>query len=126
MKPFFIKGTDRTPEINFDNKSGSLSFKGRSYSHDTYDFYKPVNEWIDLYSKNLNDVTNFDIKVDYINSVSVKYLTNMIKKLLGANTKGKTIAVNWFYQADDEDDALELGMSLELEAGIKFNFIVIK
>ena len=124
MKAFFIKGTDKTPEINFDNKTGILLFKGRSYSHDTYDFYKPVNEWINTYAQNLNRVTVFDINVDYINSVSVKYLTNMIKKLVDSNTKGKVITVNWYYQADDEDDAFELGRSIEREAKIKFNYII--
>lgn len=125
MKPFFIKGTDRTPEIDFDNKSGKLVFKGRSYSHDTYDFYKPVNEWINLYSQNPANETTFDINVDYINSVSVKYLTNMIKKLVESNTKNKIINVNWFYQADDEDDAFELGKSIEREIRIRFNYVVL-
>lgn len=125
MKPFFIKGTDRTPEIDFDNKSGKLLFKGRSYSHDTYDFYKPVNEWISMYSQNLADETTFDINVDYINSVSVKYLTNMIKRLVESNSKNKIININWFYQADDEDDAFELGKSIEREIRIKFNYVVL-
>ncbi|MBA3971155.1 MAG: DUF1987 family protein, partial [Bacteroidetes bacterium] len=96
-----------------------------SYSHDTYDFYKPVCEWINVYSQNLNKTTTFDINVDYINSVSVKYLTNMIKKLVESNTKGRLIIINWFYQEEDEDDAFELGKSIEREAKIKFNYIVL-
>jgi hypothetical protein len=124
MKPLIILGTDKTPKINFDAKAGTLLFKGRSYSHDTYDFYKSVNEWVNEYAKNLRDVTVFEINVDYINSVSVKYLTNMIKKLVDSNTKGKTITINWHHAEDDEDDAYELGRSIERDAKIKFNYIV--
>jgi SiaC family regulatory phosphoprotein len=125
MKPLIIKGTDKTPHINFDASSGHLLFKGRSYAQETYDFYKPINEWINLYAQNLKDITVFDINVDYVNSVSVKYLTNMIKKLIEFNINGKTITVNWYHPADDEDDAYELGRSIEREAKIKFNYIVL-
>ncbi|MGZ4048589.1 MAG: DUF1987 domain-containing protein [Bacteroidia bacterium] len=124
MKPLIIKGTDKTPEINFDGKSGHLVFKGRSYSQDTYDFYKPINEWINEYAQDLRDVTIFDIDVEYVNSVSVKYLTNMIKKLIESNTRGKTITVNWYHLKDDEDDAYELGRSIERETKMKFNYII--
>jgi hypothetical protein len=125
MKPLIIHGTDKTPEVNFDASNGYLLFKGRSYSQDTYDFYKPINEWINTYAQNLKD-TVFDINVDYVNSVSVKYLTNMIKKLIEFNSRAKTITINWYHLPDDDDDAFELGKSIEREAKIKFNFILIK
>lgn len=125
MKPLIIKGTEKTPQVNFDAGNGHLLFKGRSYSHDTYDFYKPLNEWVNLYAQNLRDVTVFDINVDYINSVSVKYLANMIKNLFEFNTKGKTITINWYHMKEDEDDAYELGRSVEREIKIRFNYIVV-
>ena len=124
MKPLIIKGTTNTPDINFDNKTGKLSFKGRSFSHDTYDFYKSVNEWISNYAQNLRGPVEFNINVDYINSVSVKYLTNMIKKLIESNKDEKKITVNWFHLKEDEDDAYELGRSIERDTKIIFNYII--
>ena len=65
--------------------------------------------------------------MDYFHSVSVKYLTSIVKKIAQLEEAGKSIKIMWVHQADenDEDESYELGKSLEAEARIKFSFVEI-
>ena len=125
MEPLVIKGTEKTPEINFNAQTGKLFIGGRSYSSDAFDFYKPVTAWVNNYMQNPNAITLLDISVDYFHSVSVKYLTSIVKRLAQLHLEGKTIEVTWHHQPDqeDEDEAYDLGKSIESESKIKFKYI---
>lgn len=125
MEQLIIKGTEKTPEINFDSKSGKLYVGGRSYSSDTSDFYKVINDWLNNYIKNPNESTILEVHVDYFHSVSVKYLTSIVKKISQLVDSGKSVKVIWFHLADenDEDEAYELGKSIEAESKVKFDFV---
>ena len=128
MESLFVKGTDKTPEISFNSKAGILSFKGRSYSSDSYDFYRPINEWVNKYAQNPRENTLLEINVDYFNSVSVKYLSNLIKKLGDLSNNGKSVKINWFYSEEEEEDdneVFDLGKSIERETTIKFDYFII-
>ena len=59
MENLIIEATTYTPNINFDAVNGELSISGKSYPENTFEFYKPVNEWIIKYlettpTKNIN------------------------------------------------------------------------
>ncbi|MFL5766173.1 MAG: DUF1987 domain-containing protein [Bacteroidia bacterium] len=125
MEPLVIKGTEKTPEINFNAQTGKLYVGGRSYSSDAFDFYKPVTAWVNEYVTHPLEATAIDINVDYFHSVSVKYLTSIIKRLSLLQEQGKKIEVTWHHQPDqeDEDEAYDLGKSIESESRIKFRYI---
>ena len=127
MEQLIVKGTEKTPEINFNKQSGKLYISGRSYSSDTFDFYKPVTVWLNQYVQDPREITILEVNVDYFHSVSVKYLTSIVKKVAQLQESGKSIQVMWLHQKDenDEDEAYDLGKSIEAEAKIKFEFIQI-
>lgn len=127
MESLIIQGTEKTPEINFNSTTGRLFVGGRSYSSDAFDFYKPVNEWLNDYIQNPKDTTILEVNVDYFHSVSVKYLTTIVKKIAQLQEAGKSVKVLWLHQADenDEDESFELGKSIQVEAKIKFDFVEI-
>lgn len=127
MEQLIIKGTEKTPEINFDFDSGKIYISGRSYSSDAYDFYLPVNEWLNKYIQNPKETTILEVNVDYFHSVSVKYLTSIIKKMAQLQDAGKSVKVIWFHQFDenDEDESFDLGKSIELESKIKFEYVAL-
>ncbi len=127
MEQLIIKGTEKTPEINFDAITGKLSVGGRSYSSDAFDFYRPVNEWLNNYILNPSELTILEVNVDYFHSVSVKYLTTIVRKIAQLQETGKSIKVVWVHQSDenDEDESYELGKSIEAEAKIKFDYVEI-
>lgn len=127
MEKLIIQGTEKTPEINFDSASGKLFIGGRSYSSDAFDFYKPVNEWLNRYILSPQEKTSLEVNVDYFHSVSVKYLTSIVKKIAQLQDAGKAVQVQWMHQSDenDEDESFELGKSIQSEAKIKFDFVEI-
>jgi hypothetical protein len=125
MESLIIKGTEKTPEINFDAQAGKLYIGGRSYSSDAFDFYKPVTAWVSNYVNDPRELTSIDINVDYFHSVSVKYLTSIIKRLSQLHEQGKKVEITWHHQPDqeDEDEAYDLGKSIEAESKVKFRYV---
>ena len=43
---YFIKGTDETPEINFDKAGNCLKISGVSMPENALDFYLPAISWL--------------------------------------------------------------------------------
>ena len=97
MESLIIPGTQETPDINFDSLSGKFTIVGRSYASDTLGFYKPINAWIEEYLNDPQVSTILEINVDYFHSVSVKFLTNLIKQLSELRGKNKILYVNGFF-----------------------------
>lgn len=125
MELFYIPGTHDTPEIKFDNTTGKFSIIGRSYPSDTPEFYQPVNTWLNKYVLNPNKTIVLEINVEYFHSVSVKFLTNIIKKLISLNSNEVSVSVVWYYEEDD-DDNIDLGRSIERDTHFKFNYVILE
>lgn len=125
MEQLIVKGTEKTPSINFNSQTGKLQIGGRSYSSDAFEFYKPVNDWLNKYIENPNESTILEVNVDYFHSVSIKYLTTIIKKIAQLQENSKAVKVIWFHQSDenDEDESFDLGKSIEGETKVKFEFV---
>jgi len=99
METLVIEGTDDTPKITLDKKSGLFEISGRSLSEDSVEFYKPVLEWINHYAKDPNPTTVFVFKLEYSNTASSK----LIQDIMNALEKIKGIKIIWYYQEEDED-----------------------
>ena len=125
METLIIAGTEKTPDVNFNNITGKLCIGGRSYASDTYEFYFPIINWVNLYLQKPAEKTVLEIKLDYFHSVSVKYLTNMIKKLAQLKEENKSFQVTWCYTEEDDDESCDLGKNIERELNIKFEFMQI-
>ena len=124
MEKLFIQGTQETPEVKFDPATGKLSITGRSYGSDMPDFYKELSKWVDKYVLNAETDTVLEINIDYLHSVSVKFLTKMIRELNRITKFKKKFKVIWHYEEDD-DENLDLGKSIQAETGVDFEFVII-
>jgi len=104
MKTLFIRGTDDTPEINFDQTSSSLFIRGSSFPENTYNFYEPIFSWLKDFLDNpeFSDL-GLHLDLNYYNSSSSKVFMNLFHLLDGYFKSGKRLAVNWYYDPDDED-----------------------
>jgi hypothetical protein len=109
MENLNIEATKYTPKIDLDFDKGILEFKGKSYPENTFEFYKPIQEWISEYFETCKDKkteVNFDI--NYLNSSSIKFFYDLFDTLESAQEGCPDLKVQWFY--DEEDDmALETG-----------------
>jgi hypothetical protein len=103
MKDLVIKGEAKTPTINFNFGSGELLISGRSIPENSVEFYEPVISWLDDYKSSNGGALKTDIKLEYFNTSSSKCILDLFKKLEELKEVGKDIAINWFYEEDDED-----------------------
>lgn len=122
MKPLKIEGKQDIPFVELDDQKGKFEISGRSFPEDAVEFYKPVMDWISLYSEGVEGRTVFDFKMDYISTASSKAILDVMFLLESLSKKGKEVVIRWFYFADDEDME-ESGLEYEEIVNVKFEHI---
>ncbi len=115
-----IKGTSKTPEIDF--KPGMISISGRSIPEDTIAFYKPILGWVENYVSRPEATTEVNFKIEYINSGSNRFLYSILKLLEDSYSNGNGLVVNWFYE-DDDDIIKNLGYDFKSLFKIPINLV---
>ena len=122
MDSIFIEGTPKTPNIDFDHGKGSLLLKGRSIPENSIEFYKPLVDWLDAYSRSPKPRTVCDVQLEYFNTSSSKCLLDLFKKMELMSTGGNEVIINWYYEEDDED-MLEAGEDYQSIINVPFKMI---
>lgn len=98
-----IKGTSKTPEVNFIAETGKLEITGRSIPENSYQFYEPLLTWLDEYAKEPQENTVLSFQLDYFNTSSSMYILGILKKLEKIFLADNLVKVRWIYELDDED-----------------------
>lgn len=124
MGPLVIEGTAKTPSIRFDAETGLLEIKGRSIPENSIDFYKPLIDWLDRYSRGVKSKTALHVQLEYFNTSSSKCILDVFKKLEAIRMAGNETAVLWHYERDDED-MLEAGEDYAGIINVPFRMIEI-
>ncbi len=120
MEPLLIESTNRTPLISL-SPSGKFKIHGRSIHENPVKFFEPVIDWMDNYVLKPEETTVFDIKLEYFNSSSQRFILDVLR-ILTDNLEGKKLIINWYYESGD-DDLLERGQYYESILNKKFNLI---
>jgi len=113
-----IEGTRLTPFVSIE--PGKIEIKGRSIPEDSFDFYNPVFNSIKDYLKNADGKTEIHFHLEYINSGSKKFITNILSVCNDSYQGGKNIVIQWHYDFDDES-MQELGNDLRSMIQIPFH-----
>ncbi len=108
MKSLIIENTPNTPKVEFLADRGVLKLEGRSIPENPEEFYVKLIKWLKKYYKKRKGDTFFYISYEYINSGSTKSLLELLKLVNDFHEQGKTTAVKWFYEEEDES-IFELG-----------------
>jgi hypothetical protein len=124
MESLLIEGTAKTPSIKFDPNSGLIEIKGRSIPENSIEFYKPMVDWLEKYSKSPKPQTKVNIQLEYFNTSSSKCILDVFKKLEEIHKSNNQVVINWYYEEDDED-MLEAGEDYESIIRIPFKMIEI-
>lgn len=104
------------PGIIYYPENNILEISGRSIPENPELIFRRLDEWITAhFDKNPSLAAN--IKLEYINSGSSKYLYEILKKLTAYGHSGKHVTLKWLYEEDDEA-MLELGEHYRDTAGI--------
>ena len=120
-----ISSTNNTPEVILDPK-GIIKLTGQLIPENAEDFFKPIEKWIDEYFNNPSEITSVEIRIEYINSASTKYLLYIIHKIIHFHLKNnkKKFVINWYYN-DEDEDMLGKGRFFSSDLDVPFNFIKI-
>ena len=121
MERIQLEGSKKTPEIIFD-PSGAIQITGRSIHEDPAKFFDPLLAWVEDYLSSPEDVTTVNIKLEYFNSGSAKYILNILQLLATVENLNKQLQINWHYEEGD-DDILERGEYYASILDTNFNFI---
>ncbi|MBK7555818.1 MAG: DUF1987 domain-containing protein [Flavobacteriales bacterium] len=125
MAPIKIEGTPKTPSVNFEESTGILELRGRSIPENSIEFYKPLIDWIDRYSRTAQQATVLRVQLEYFNTSSSKCILDLFKKLEQVRSAGNDVSVLWHYEAEDED-MLEAGEDYQAIINIPFKMIQIE
>lgn len=108
MENLELEGSKYTPEIHLNAQTGVIEMKGKSYPENTFDFYKPVMEWMEQYfDGNAQEKTVINMEIVYFNSSSSKLFFDFFDLIEEVN-ESHTIEINWIYDEENES-ALEAG-----------------
>ncbi len=124
MEPISIEGTAKTPTVKFDAGTGIMEIKGRSIPENSIEFYKPLVDWLDEYSRGPKELTQVNVQLEYFNTSSSKCILDVFKKLEAIQKGKQEVIVNWYYEEDDED-MLEAGEDYESIIRVPFKMIEI-
>ena len=120
MSNIYTKGTLKTPEVKLNN-NGELSLYGVSMGETVENFYKPIFEWVDVFSLTNPERINLILSFEYLNTPSVHLIVKLINKISLFKKAGTNINITWQYEEDDES-IFELGEDIEISSKSKFTF----
>lgn len=128
MKSLIIRPTEDSPEIMFDFDANKFFISGKSRPENTGKFFTPVLNWFGEFQKNVSVETTqntnltFDFKLEYFNSISAKYIADIILIIKDLIDQGHKISIKWHYPNQD-DDMLEVGKEFSDMVELNFEFI---
>jgi len=107
MNDLNIESTKYTPQIVTNLQNGTIDIIGKSYPENTFEFYRPLMDWIEEYFKSPNSKTTVNMEIIYFNSSSSKLLFDLFD-LLEEHRDLSGIIINWIYDSENES-AVEAG-----------------
>jgi hypothetical protein len=124
MQNLNIEQTKYTPDISLNAENGIISMVGKSYTENTFDFYKPVMDWMETYfDGNAKDETVINMEIIYFNSSSSKLFFDFFD-LVEESSSDNSIEINWIYDEENES-ALEAGEDFKEDfESLTFNLVV--
>lgn len=116
MQELHLSRTSKTPEV-YCNPEGIIRIIGRGI--DVKSEPQELTRWINEYVTNPAETTNVYIAFEYINSVRVRTLFDLLKALIGIRSR---VTIHWYYEFDDLD-MQERGVHLSNALNYPMEFI---
>lgn len=103
MENIEIEPTSTTPRISFRPAEGYFEISGKSLPENSFEFYKPLLDYIEAYAEKPGAETSLIFRLQYFNTSSTSHFLRMIKKFEKIQNEGRPARVLWYYDEDDED-----------------------
>jgi hypothetical protein len=135
MRILNIEPTIKSPKIIFDPKNFIFEMEGSSRPENVRDFYYPIIETLKRFYESIieNDelekfssrVFKYNFKLEYFNSSSAKFISDILLIIDKYNKKGFINKIYWYFE-DRDDDMIEVGEDFSELINVPFNFVMIK
>ncbi|WP_462379528.1 biofilm regulation phosphoprotein SiaC [Pseudomonas sp. Marseille-QA0892] len=102
MKDFAIAGTQSSPAIEGNWERGVLAMQGDSYPENSYEMFRQVFDWIEVYLAEAGRPLLLDLNLLYLNTSSIKAMMDIFDQLEAAHQAGQPVAVKWHYDKQNE------------------------
>ncbi|MCK4662339.1 MAG: DUF1987 domain-containing protein [Bacteroidales bacterium] len=103
MKILTRDSTRETPKILLDKNNNKFEFEGKSRPENVMQFYEPIFNWLEEYSKSPNEQTYVHMNLEYFNTSSAKAILEILRILKELHDSGNDVKIIWYYHEDDED-----------------------
>ena len=117
-----IGGTEQTPHVILDKEESIFKMEGFSFPDTPFVFYADLIDWFKEYCQAPNEETHFVFAFLYVNSTSVKFIHDMLKRMDALIAEGRKARVTWMINPDDEDIE-QLGQELKGLHKIPFQIV---
>ena len=122
MKCLSIKGAQNTPKVRLCAKKGLIEISGRSAPRNSYEFYQPIVDWLEEYSKAPKPKTSVNINFNFFDTGSSRCFIDVLLILQNVHNINQGVEIKWYYDIDD-DEMLESGYDFESITRIPFKMI---
>lgn len=102
MESLRLQASEDTPLIDFNIETGVFMVSGRALPEDAHEFFTPIEKWVQNYLETPLDSTTLEMRIDYFNSASTRYIFNILMSFEDLVDAGKDVRIIWYYKADDE------------------------
>jgi hypothetical protein len=100
-KPIRIESSLSSPKIVLDYENREFEFSGRCMPENIHEFFSPILDWFEAFSKHPKSDCVFRFSLDYFNTASSKIIIRILKVLKDINDP--SVYVQWNYKVYDED-----------------------
>jgi len=97
-----IESTQSTPAILADAQRGVVEMRGDSYPENSFELFSPLVAWIERFLKEGSRPLTLELQLLYLNTSSVKAMMDIFDMLEEAHRAGRQVAVNWYYDEQNE------------------------
>ena len=122
MNDLHLEASQSTPSIKATVASGVVELRGDSYPENSFEFFEPLNSWIDGFLATSQQPIRLELYLLYLNTSSVKVMMDIFDALEAAHGRGRSVAVVWFYDGDNERIA-ELAEEFKEDCTFPFEII---
>ena len=95
-----IPAAKTMPRVLF--KDGVLTIEGRSIPQESSPFFAPLLKALNEYSFAPMDETVVELRLEYLNSDSMRSLMNILTIMEKIYAGGRNVIVNWYYTNEDD------------------------
>ncbi|MFQ3579644.1 MAG: DUF1987 domain-containing protein [Bacteroidales bacterium] len=122
MSIFTMEPSEYTPFISFDHDLGVLKIEGKSIPDNPVKLFQPLMENVINYCETpSSDKTIVEIKLEYSNSSSFKWIFYILEKFENLYVSKKhPVTVKFYY---NDESMLEMGMNLQRNLALNFTFL---